>query len=264
MPCCGRRAFTTSPVRWEPISTWTSFSSCAKVLAPSISPSISMKTRAASWPLSSWPGVLAHRASPPDASCCHRATIPTLSSFRVGTRDSFSLSWRPLSHEVPRDPSEGPIGRTQPDSGGGATYRPGSRMDQPLPGPRVCSPSCRQEPVQLRTQPAALRALVGERSSYRRHCQGGSHRIDPARLRALPVQPAACTFCHHHQRPRRYRRSCHPQRVPRRALSGGARLSSALPAPQTDGPGPSEVRVKPVSYTHLRAHETGRNLVCRL
>ena len=25
-----------------------------------------------------------------------------------------------------------------------------------------------------------------------------------------------------------------------------------------------EARLEPVSYTHLRAHETGRNLVCRL
>jgi len=30
------------------------------------------------------------------------------------------------------------------------------------------------------------------------------------------------------------------------------------------GPGSSSVWLHPVSYTHLRAHETGRNLVCRL
>ena len=37
-----------------------------------------------------------------------------------------------------------------------------------------------------------------------------------------------------------------------------------LPTP-TPGPGEVCIRVsKAVSYTHLRAHETGRNLVCRL
>ena len=46
-------------------------------------------------------------------------------------------------------------------------------------------------------------------------------------------------FCRHHQRPRRLCRSCHPQRVPGRNLSGRAGLPADLPAPQTDGPGPS-------------------------
>ena len=79
----------------------------------------------------------------------------------------------------------------------------GVAMDQSLPGPRVCPPPRRQVPLQLCAQPVALRALVGERSSYRRDLCGGPHRIDSARLPALPVQPATSAFCFHHQRPRR-------------------------------------------------------------
>src|SRR6266700_6258471 len=108
------------------------------------------------------------------ASCCLRGTIPTPSSFKVETHKGSHLCWRPRSHEVPRDPSKDPIGRAQSDSCGRAIHRSGRRLDQPLSGPRVCPPSGRQEPVQLRAQPVALRALVGERSSHRRYLQAGS------------------------------------------------------------------------------------------
>src|SRR5665213_3577786 len=48
----------------------------------------------------------------------------------------------------------------------------------------------------------------------------------------------------------------HAPRDPRRGLGAGARQRSRLP-------GDARSR-RAVSYTHLRAHETGRNLVCRL
>lgn len=41
---------------------------------------------------------------------------------------------------------------------------------------------------------------------------------------ALPVEPTASAFCHHHQRSRRLCRSCDPQSVPRCSLSSGAWL----------------------------------------
>ena len=39
-------------------------------------------------------------------------------------------------------------------------------------------------------------------------------------------------------------RSCYPQSVPQRSLSGRPRLPSALPAPQADGPGTPKVRAE--------------------
>src|ERR1700676_2142133 len=199
MSYCGRRAFTTSPVRWALISTRSSSTSYAKDRAPSISPSMLMPTRADNKPPNYWPIVLTLKASLLAASCCRRATIPTPSSSRAATRSSFSLSWRPPCHELPRHPPENPIGRTQPISSGRAIDRQVCRLDQPLPGPRVCSPPRKHLPVQLRTQPVALCTLVGERSSHRQYFQGRPRRIDPARLRALPVHPATSAFCHHHQ-----------------------------------------------------------------
>src|ERR1700678_2051788 len=47
MRCSGRRVFTTSPVRWAPISTLTSFDSFATDHALFISPSMSMPIRVA-------------------------------------------------------------------------------------------------------------------------------------------------------------------------------------------------------------------------
>src|ERR1700739_24540 len=181
------------------------------VHAPSISPSMWTPTRAVSKLQSSWPIVGTHTVSRPVASCCRSDTIPTPSSLRVATCASSSLWWRPRSHEVPCDLSEDLNGRTQSDSSGRAIQWSRCWMDQSLPGPRVCPPPRRQIPLQLCAQLAELRALVGERSSYRRDYCGGPHRIDSARLPALPVQPATSAFCFHHQRPRGLCRSPHPQ-----------------------------------------------------
>src|ERR1700686_176077 len=172
MPYCGRRAFTTSPVRWALISTQSSSTNCAKDSAPSISPSMLMPTRADNKPPNYCPIVLTLKASLLAASCCHKTTIPTLSSSRAGMRSSSSLWWRPRSHELPRHPPENPTWRTQPVSSGRANDRPRHRLDQPLSGPRVCPPPREHLLVQLRPQPVALRALVGERPPYRRHLQG--------------------------------------------------------------------------------------------
>src|SRR6202790_76827 len=62
MPYCGRRAFTTSPVRWALISTRSSSTNCAKDSAPSISPSMLMPTRADNKPPNYWPIVLTLKA----------------------------------------------------------------------------------------------------------------------------------------------------------------------------------------------------------
>jgi|HubBroStandDraft_1064217.scaffolds.fasta_scaffold39868_2 predicted small integral membrane protein len=61
MRCCGRRVFTTSPVRWAPISTLTSFDSFATDHALFISPSMSMPIRVESewflmWQSKMWNG----------------------------------------------------------------------------------------------------------------------------------------------------------------------------------------------------------------
>ena len=102
MPCCGRRVFTTSPVRWVPISTRTSSTSCATAHAPFISPSMSMPTTAANKPRRAG-SALGYKASTPAAFSCPQGHDPNSFSSRVVTRNSSSLSWRPLSHEVPRD-----------------------------------------------------------------------------------------------------------------------------------------------------------------
>ena len=47
-----------------------------------------------------------------------------------------------------------------------AIHRQGRCVDQSVPRPRVCPPPRRQVPLQLRAQPVALRALVGERPSH--------------------------------------------------------------------------------------------------
>src|SRR5674476_455491 len=51
---------------------------------------------------------------------------------------------------------------------------------------------------------------------------------------------------------------------PRSSLCHGVGISGASSSPSTLQLCGSQHMYIPVSYTHLRAHETGRNLVCRL
>jgi len=97
---------------WVSIST--TFSSASSVMAHAlyISPSMSIRTRAASRQHSNWPIVLVRTVSPPVASCYRRDTIPTPSSLKEETHTISYLCWRPRSHEVPRDLPEEFIGRT--------------------------------------------------------------------------------------------------------------------------------------------------------
>src|ERR1700691_56611 len=106
-----------------------------------------MPTRADNKPPNYWPIVLTLKASLLAASCCHKTTIPTPSSFRVAMRYSCSLWWKPRSYELPRHPPENPTGRAQPVSSGRANDRSRHHLDQPLSGPRVCPPPRKHLPV---------------------------------------------------------------------------------------------------------------------
>src|SRR6516225_6987095 len=134
-----------------------------------------MTIRVASRQLCGLPGIWARTPSPPVASCCRKDAIPIPSSLRVQMRASSSLSWRLPSHEVPCHLSEDSIGGTQSDLRDRAIFRSGGRMDQPLPRPPICPPPFQQDPLRLRAQPVALRALVGERPSHQRHLGGRPH-----------------------------------------------------------------------------------------
>ena len=73
----------------HPSECTLSFGNCVMASASSILPSMSMPTRADSRQQSDWPIALAHTASWPFASCCHRVTIPTRSSLGVGDAEQF-------------------------------------------------------------------------------------------------------------------------------------------------------------------------------
>src|SRR5674476_1520518 len=51
---------------------------------------------------------------------------------------------------------------------------------------------------------------------------------------------------------------------PRSSLCHGVGIRGVVRCPSTRQSCGSQHMYMPVSYTHLRAHETGRNLVCRL
>src|SRR5674476_1577105 len=47
-------------------------------------------------------------------------------------------------------------------------------------------------------------------------------------------------------------------------MKNGSQCRPSVPGSRLDADHPENGVLIPVSYTHLRAHETGRNLVCRL
>jgi DNA primase len=106
-----------------------------------------------------------------------------------GDAHSSSLFWRPLSHEVPRDLvrklHRAHTARIKWSSNTGRGVGWINRYLDREYVRRLADKSLR-----IYAQPAALRALVGEHSSHRRYLLGGPYRIDPARLSAVPVQPA--------------------------------------------------------------------------
>src|SRR5258708_35850233 len=128
-----------------------SSASYAKANAPSISPSMSIRTRAASRLQSNWLVVLSCTVPRHVAFSCLRDMIPTPSSFKEEAYTSSSLCWRLRSHEVPRHLEADFYGRTQSDSGGRAIHRQGGCVDQSLSGSRVCSPPFQQKSLYLRT-----------------------------------------------------------------------------------------------------------------
>ena len=82
-----------------------------KASAPCISPSMSIRTRAASKLQSNWLIVLSCTVSRHVAFSCLMVMIPTPSSLKEETHTSSSLCWRLRSHEVPRDLEEDLYGR---------------------------------------------------------------------------------------------------------------------------------------------------------
>src|SRR5271166_5731254 len=95
------------------------------------------------------------------------ATIRTPSSSRAVMRDSSNLSWRLLNHEVLCDLPADLARRTKSGSCRRAEHWPGSRLDQSLPGSRICSPPGEHQPAHLRSQLASLCPLVARRQSAR-------------------------------------------------------------------------------------------------
>jgi len=87
----GRRAFTTSPARWEPISTQISSSSYAKACATVYLAFDVDDNRSGQHAAEHWPIAFASRVLLLAASCCPTTTIPTPSLSRAATRSSFSL-----------------------------------------------------------------------------------------------------------------------------------------------------------------------------
>src|SRR5674476_39275 len=77
-----------------------------------------------------------------------------------------------------------------------------------------------------------------------------------ARPAADPARRALAAAGHHRIRVRRRPPAAGAQRAVRGPASG--------PAPGSELEDAASGGVESVSYTHLRAHETGRNLVCRL
>ena len=104
-PCCGRPASITSPAYWAIIPTQGSFSNCATGPGLSILPSIPTPTEVVSPRRNGWRAAFGLRAFLLSMSFCRTDTTPTASSFRAAMRSSFSVSWRPLAHDIPGNPS---------------------------------------------------------------------------------------------------------------------------------------------------------------
>ena len=132
---------------------------------------------------------------------------------------------------------------------------PRGRLDQPLSGPGVCPATCQQEPLQLCAQPVAFRALVGRAF------------IIPATSprQTLPNRP--CSTTSDSSRASNRRRLRPPSTTawlvpiapsvtssPMLSLSGRPRLPPGLPASQTAGPRPAQIRSQQTAYKGTQAH----------
>jgi len=205
-------------------------------------------------PPSNWPIVLSRRVLPLAASSCQKDTIPTPSLFRAVTRTSFSLSWRPLCHELPRHPSENPIGRTQPVSSDRATVRRRVGWIKPLPW--TASMSAASASTSLYSYAHSLLHFVRWWESV--HHTGDIFKEDLADSTLLDYlrfqssrqpPPSAATI--------NDRVACADRasaRVPRRNLPSRAGLPADLPAPPAAGIGRprfelSRLRVKEPKLT---------------
>ena len=87
-PSCGRRASTTSPVRWEAISMHVNFASCAIAPARSTWPSIPTPIKAGNVPHGRSRSASGLKESTLCVSPCRRDTIRTASSSRAATPGS--------------------------------------------------------------------------------------------------------------------------------------------------------------------------------
>ena len=176
-------------------------------------------------------------------------------------RGSSSLSWRPRSHEVPRDPSK-KIPWHQ-----ACTVR-FMWSSYPLVRVSVGSTAFWTASMSAAWQTRACTATrIACCTSYAEwesvHHTGdisevGPQRIDSTRLRTLPVQPPARALCRHHQRPGRRPadraiRGEFPDRSPRRVAHW---ISSALHAPQAMGLGRPRFEIG-----RLRVKEPKLNIV---
>ncbi len=120
-------------------------------------------------------------------------------------------------------------------------------LDQSLSRSRICPPSGGQNSGHLRSQPVALRPLVGTTPSRWRHRGKRTYRIHVAGLHAIPVGPGPSPCRGHHQ--------CQESPLPiapsatsfRGSLPDRSRLSPILFTPETHGPRPAAFGDQPVA-----------------